>query len=102
RPAPRVVTMLPVSVTSDAGASRERAARAFGFYDQLPSYKAMLDREGASGPADVAVIGDEDEVAGALRHLVEIGATELAAAVFGSSEERTRTMALLGQLASEG
>jgi len=35
----------------------------FAIYGQLPSYRAMLDREGAAGPGDVAIVGDEDTVA---------------------------------------
>jgi F420-dependent oxidoreductase-like protein len=99
RPAPRVVVGLPVSVTADPDAAREKAATAFGFYDSLPSYRAMLDKEGAAGPADVAVVGDEDTVAAALRRLGDIGATDLSLPVFGSREDRARTMALLSELA---
>jgi 5,10-methylenetetrahydromethanopterin reductase len=53
RPPPRVCVGLPVCVTSDPDGARERAGRVFAVYDSLPSYKAMLDREGAAGPADV-------------------------------------------------
>ena len=59
---PRVVCILPVCVTSDEAAARASAAEEFAIYGQLPSYRAMLDKEGAAGPADVSVIGDEDEV----------------------------------------
>ena len=38
----------------------ERGAWNFQMYGQLPSYRAMLDREGAAGPADVAVVGNEE------------------------------------------
>ena len=51
RPSPRVVCILPVCVTDDADAARARAARDFEIYGQLPSYRAMLDREGAQDPA---------------------------------------------------
>ncbi|MHB1533004.1 MAG: hypothetical protein ACYC1D_00015 [Acidimicrobiales bacterium] len=85
---------------SDVDGAREQAARMFAIYNELPSYRAMLDKEGAAGPADVAVVGDEEAVAGALRHLGDIGATELSLPVFGSSEERARTLALLGELAA--
>lgn len=98
---PQVAVGLPVCVTVDADGARSKAAEAFGFYDNLPSYRAMLDKEGAGGPADVAVVGDEDAVAAQLRHLGEIGATSLSLPVFGSAEERRRTMDLLGQLAGE-
>ena len=40
-------------------------AKTFAMYGQLPSYRAMLDREGVTDPADVAIIGDEDTVASA-------------------------------------
>lgn len=46
RPAPRIVCALPVCVTDDSADARARAERAFGFYGALPSYRAMLDREG--------------------------------------------------------
>ncbi len=98
RTAPRVVVGLPVCVTSDTDAARERAARNFQMYGQLPSYRAMLDREGAAGPADVAVVGNEEGVRAQLEHLAEVGATDFLANIFGSGEERTRTWAFLRTL----
>lgn len=98
RPAPRVGVGLPVCVTNDEAAARERAARNFEIYGTLPSYRAMLDREGAAGPADVAFVGDEDAVRGMVEGLAGIGTTDFIANVFGSSEERTRTQALLRDL----
>ena len=99
RPAPRVVVGLPVSVTADPEAAKEKAAAAFGFYNNLPSYRAMLDKEGVEGPADVAIVGDEETVSASLRQLFDVGATELSLPVFGSTEERERTLALLSELA---
>lgn len=101
RPTPRVCVGLPVSVTADPAAARERAARMFSIYNELPSYRAMLDKEGAGGPADVAVVGDEETVAAALRRLGDIGATELNLPVFGTDEERARTLEVLTSLAAE-
>ena len=49
RPSPRVVCLLPVCVTDDPDGARARANRVFAIYGQLPSYRAMLDREGAAG-----------------------------------------------------
>ena len=99
RPAPRVVVGLPVSVTADPEGAREKATAAFGFYNNLPSYRAMLDKEDAEGPADVAIVGDEETVSASLRRLFEVGATELSLPVFGSKEERERTLTLLSELA---
>jgi F420-dependent oxidoreductase-like protein len=99
KPAPRITAGLPVCVTSDPEGARQRAARSFAMYGQLPSYRAMLDREGVDGPADVVLVGDEESVATQIGQLADAGATDLAAAPFGSSEERQQTRALLAQLA---
>jgi F420-dependent oxidoreductase-like protein len=98
RMAPRVAVGLPVCVTDDVGAARERAARLFEIYGTLPSYRAMLDREGAGGPADIAVVGDEASVRAQVERLASIGATDLVANVFGSPEERARTRGFLRTL----
>jgi 5,10-methylenetetrahydromethanopterin reductase len=98
RPAPQIATSLPVCVTRDVDAARQRAARDFQVYGFLPSYRAMLDREGAEGPADVAIVGDEATVGKQVRALADAGVTEYIAAVFGSREERTHTRALLKSL----
>ena len=99
RPSPQVAVGLPVSVTAHPDEARAKAAQAFGFYNNLPSYRAMLDKEGAEGPADVAIVGDEETVAAEVRHLGDVGATSLSLPVFGSTEERERTMQLLSELA---
>ena len=98
RPSPRIVVGLPVCVTTEPDAARQRAAKTFQVYGQLPSYRAMLDREGAGGPADVAIVGDEDAVAGQIAHIGQIGATDFMAAPFGSKEERDRTTAAMAAL----
>jgi F420-dependent oxidoreductase-like protein len=99
RPAPRIVVGLPICVTNDADAARARAADTYSMYGFLPSYRAMLDREGAAGPADVAIIGDEATVAAGVRRVADAGATDFSAAEFGSSsEERRRTRELLRSL----
>jgi F420-dependent oxidoreductase-like protein len=100
RPSPQVVVGLPASVTVDPDGARQKAASSFGFYNDLPSYRAMLDREGAEGPADIAIVGDEETVAAQLTHLIDTGATAVVLSVFGSGEDRERTMRLLAELAA--
>jgi 5,10-methylenetetrahydromethanopterin reductase len=95
RAAPRICAGFPVCVTADVDGARERAAAQFQVYGTLPSYRAMLDREGAGGPADVAIVGDEAAVGAQLDRLVAAGATDLLADVYGSAEERDRTTAFL-------
>ncbi|HAS09598.1 MAG TPA: LLM class F420-dependent oxidoreductase [Acidimicrobiaceae bacterium] len=98
-PDPLVTSGVPVCVTDDVEGTRARAAQVYAIYGQLPSYRAMLDREGLDGPADLAIIGDEDAVAGRVRDFADAGVTDLAASEFGStSDERTRTRELLRSL----
>src|SRR5581483_1394550 len=82
RPAPRVVCGLPIAVCDDPRAARERAAQQFQIYGGLPSYRAMMDREGVGGPAELAIAGDEGQVADALARLEDIGVTDFLAAMF--------------------
>ena len=99
RPAPRVAVGLPVGVTTDPDRAREAASRTFAIYGQLPSYRAMLDREGAEGPAQVAIVGDEQSVANQIGAVAEAGATDFSAAPFGTSDEIRQTLALVTALA---
>jgi 5,10-methylenetetrahydromethanopterin reductase len=95
RPAPRIVVSLPVTVTNDVTTARERINEYFAIYPGLPSYKAMLDREGTSVPADISLIGSEEEVAAGLDRLTQAGATEFVGAILGTDEERAVTTAFL-------
>ena len=98
RPGPRVVCILPVCVTDDPDAARERAARIFAIYGELPSYRARLDREGATGPADVAIVGDEDAVCAQISALAEAGVTDFVAGEYTTGAEGARTRAFLRTL----
>jgi F420-dependent oxidoreductase-like protein len=95
----RVVAALPVSVTDDVDGARKQAAEQFAMYGVLPSYRAMLDREGYAGPEDAAIIGDETTVKERLAELQAAGVDEYVAATFDSSQEgRARTRAVLRTL----
>jgi F420-dependent oxidoreductase-like protein len=98
RPAPRVVCMLPICVTDDPEAARARANRVFAIYGQLPSYRAMLDREGAAQPGDVVLAGDEASVAGQVDALAQAGVTDFVAAEYSRGDDQLRTRALLKSL----
>ncbi len=99
RPTPGTVMGLPVCVTSDVAAARERAAKDLLIYGQLPSYRAMLDREGADGPADIGIIGDEKTVRARISSLTSCGATDFLASCFGSDDEIAATRAVVGDMA---
>lgn len=92
RPRPRIVAGLPLLLTNDPDAARASLAKQLSFYNAMPSYRAMLDREGAAGPADVAIIGGENVLDDAIARLENIGVTDLRASITGTggdSEART-------------
>ena len=105
RPAPRVVSGFPVAVTDYPDRARESAARIFAVYGQLPSYRAVLDVEGAAGPADVAIVGSEAEVEARLRELADAGVTDFNASPFpvdGDPGAVRRTVEFLAAARREG
>ena len=94
RKAPRIVASVPVCVTHDPAGVREQVAGVLAGYNDLPSYRVMMDREGAAGPEDVALIGSADEVTAGLAAFAEAGTTDFYAAEFTLDEstvEATRS-----------
>jgi F420-dependent oxidoreductase-like protein len=101
KPSPRVIAALPVCVTSKIDEARERASQVFAIYGQLPSYRAMLDKEGAAGPADIAIVGTAAEVTERIAALADVGVTDFAAVEFGGNpDEVADTRAALKTLLS--
>lgn len=86
RPEPRVVCALPVCVTDDEATARAKAGEQFQIYGFLPSYRAMLDREGVAGPADVAIVGNAATVRAAVENIFEQGATEFVAIPYSNRD----------------
>jgi F420-dependent oxidoreductase-like protein len=103
RAAPRIVAGIPVCLTRDPDGARQEAARTFAMYGSLPSYRAMLEAEGLTEPAEIAIAGDERTLEAAIRRFAEAGATDFHASLFpdrsaaGPSLKRTREF--LGALA---
>jgi len=92
----KVAAALPVSVTEDVDAARSLAAERLVLYGQLPSYRAMLDREGFSGPEDAALIGSEEVVWHRLDELRAAGVDEFAGDMLDPSPDgRARSRACL-------
>ena len=99
RPQPRVLAGIPVVCTDDIADTRAAAAEQFAVYGQLPSYRAMLDREGLSGPEDFAVIGDESHVPERLAEFVDAGVDTVMAVEYGiKPEDAQRTRSCLAGL----
>lgn len=93
KPAPRVIAALPFALTNDADAARDVANKVFAIYGTLPSYRAMLDREGAANPADVGIYGDENALRAGIARVRDAGVTHFLASVFPAGAdciERTK------------
>ncbi|MGE0544717.1 MAG: TIGR03564 family F420-dependent LLM class oxidoreductase [Dehalococcoidia bacterium] len=102
RSAPRIVAGLPICVTNDVTAARADAERNFATYGRLPSYRATLDRGGAAGPGDVAILGNESEVETQVQALATAGVTDFNGVIFSATGGSTeRTYELLAHLASQ-
>jgi len=92
RPAPTVVGGVPIVLTRKPDEARQRIAQALVMYGQLPSYRAMLDREGVAGPADIAIVGDENSLRGEIDRFRNAGVTDFNAAIMAVEDgayERT-------------
>ena len=99
RPAPRVVGGVPIVLTNKPDAAREKIAGALTMYGQLPSYRAMLDREGVDGPADIALTGDENAVRGGIERFRNAGVTDFNAAIMDVEDGAyERTLEFLASL----
>jgi F420-dependent oxidoreductase-like protein len=91
--AAKVIAAAPICVTDDVDGARAQAAGDFAIYGTLPSYRAMLDREGYTGPEDAALIGDEACISDRIDELRTAGVDEFAGSPFGHDDEtlaRTR------------
>ncbi len=100
RPQPRIVANLPIALTRDADSARAWVGKNFAIYGSLPSYRAMLDREGAAGPADVTLAGDEQALDGALGRLRDLGVSDFAGAIAAvDAETGKRTLEYLASRA---
>jgi len=96
RGAPRIQSAVPICLTGDVDAARDACNKSFSIYGKLPSYRAMLDREGAALPGDVALLGDEAELRAGLARYREVGVDDFAPSVFGvDAETVSRTLAFL-------
>ena len=100
RPVPQVIAAVPVCITSDLDIAEEYAKRDFGFYGDLPSYRAMLEREGLANSWDIALSGSFEEVAEGLQKYSDSGGTQVVAAVYGPDEARGQTVSELAKLMS--
>jgi F420-dependent oxidoreductase-like protein len=103
RGAPRIVASVPVCVTPNPDQVRSVIGAMLAGYNELPSYRGVMDTEGAGGPADVSIVGSADEVRDGLAAFADAGATDFAAVEFFTNpDELAATRAALQGIAAEG
>ncbi len=96
---PRVVGGYPIALTNKPDEARAALAKDLVIYGQLPSYRNMLDREGARGPEDIAILGDENLLRGELKRLEDIGVTDFNGAIMDvDAGAHDRTLEFLASL----
>jgi F420-dependent oxidoreductase-like protein len=92
RPDPRIVAGLYIALTSNTEAALERVGKSLAMYGQLPSYRAMLEKEGVDSPSDLVLMGDEKVLDAGLERLRNLGVSDFEAVVIPAEEgtdERT-------------
>jgi 5,10-methylenetetrahydromethanopterin reductase len=96
RPDPRIVAGMHIVLTPNADAANERIGKKLAIYGQMPSYRAMLDKEGAASPAELALVGDEKVLDAGLERLRDLGVSDFEASIFRTEDGAyERTLAYL-------
>ena len=96
---PAIVAGMPIVLTTNIDQAKEKIAQDLTVYGQLPSYRAMLDREGAAGPADIAIVGDENQLRGQIKRFQDLGVTDFNAAIMDTEDGAyARTLEFLGSI----
>ena len=88
RASPRIVAGLPLCVTDEPERARAHAAEKLALYGAMPSYRAMLDREGVEGPAGVGMVGDEKALREQIGRLRDIGFRGASSCLYQRSPRR--------------
>lgn len=76
RPAPRIMALIRLCVTDDHAGAYRLARQVGAAYARMPSYAAVLAREGLDEPADLHLIGSAEQVLDGLGRYAEAGVTD--------------------------
>ena len=99
---PDIVAGMPIVLTTNIDDAKAKIAQNLTVYGQLPSYRAMLDREEAAGPADIAIVGDENQLRGQIKRFQDMGVTDFNAAIMDTEDGAyARTLEFLGSLTAD-
>ena len=90
-----VSAAVSVCVTGDAEDARRRISEELAIYPTLPSYQAMVEREGVADMMDLVAVGDPDVVRAELARYAAAGADEIGIEILGNPEERERAWRMI-------
>lgn len=82
KPNPMVVGNFPVVLTNNPDAVRTKLSELLAIYNELPSYRSMLDKEGYQSPVDAALVGDESTLRAGIARIKDAGVTDFGAAIY--------------------
>ncbi|MGH1491897.1 MAG: TIGR03564 family F420-dependent LLM class oxidoreductase [Acidimicrobiales bacterium] len=104
RPAPRIMALIRLCVTDDHAGAYALAREVGAGYARMPSYAAVLDREGLGEPADLHLIGSAEQVLDGLGRYAEAGVTDFRLEVSAHNEKARESSreALAGFLQAPG
>lgn len=95
----RIVASMPLCVTERADEVRAMVDAMLEGYNDLPSYRGVMDRDGSGGPGGASVLGTEAEVLASIEQYAEAGCTDFAPVEFTlTDEEAAATRAVLKSL----
>ena len=101
RQAPRIMALVRLCVTNDPRPAYELAREVGAFYAALPSYAAVLAREGLTEPADLHLIGSWEQVLDGLGQYADAGVTDFRVEIVTPrADERQATLAAFAALLS--
>jgi hypothetical protein len=99
RPEPRIVAGMHIALTAKPEVVSARVGEMLARYARLPSYRAMLEREGADGAAHLALVGDEKVLDAGLARLRDLGVSDFEACVVTEEGDEARTLQYLASRA---
>ncbi len=101
RPEPRIMALIRLCVTDDHAGAFALAQQVGARYAALPSYAAVLEREGLDDPGELHLIGSAEQVLDGLGRYAEAGVTDFRLEIAAHDDEAREQSreALAGYLA---
>ena len=90
----------PRTLREDVLPKLESAAETYAVYGEMPSYAAMLEREGLYAPEDYVLVGSDEHVREQISSYEAAGVTDFGIQI-APSGERARTLEFVAALARE-